>query len=763
MENDFEEELIYLRKNGENVSDPDIIAYCKLEQNRDIIENARLGSYDKYGNYIFMPQIRLELINIPKFIYHITKLENKKIFDIKTIIPIFGELFFKLTISDKEAVLYLVETVSRESGGYLEVYEEVVDAIVLGKMNPLLTEDIFSMYHIYENDTDEDKKTFFIYDYINLLTRKIYLTLLSKELNDEMQNDEHEIFSTMIAFLKDGDEYGEKVLSEFMVRLKDRPEIFEMENTEKYNKAVNEVLLSALDIVTTQTDKENPKSREVYLKVINARNKNVEKYIENAHKNVEKEYVEDVAKRAIIDFNEEEAKRENVITTDKTDVFEGENNEKINERLKNKEVVKEFYDKLVIKQKPIEKHIAEKAVLKKQNEENKSRNVIGALVGSKLVADKFVGSTAKGALNIVKGEGKSLSAEKSSSVGKKSQAETEEKLEAKSSSSSNASGGSPRKKGASSSPKSGAKLSSSSKKEGKKSGKKGASASSNTSGGSSRENSASSASKTAGRSSGKNNSSSPEKKVNKRSSKQGSNGAVNSNANNKLAEKNNQGKEKSPVNNLKKQEEPKKSKNSFPLMNNSSIGNSSKYDFESTPSPSAAGSVSPATEKATTTAGTQSFAEKITSDLSYNRKETPATSIATTQKETATEKSNVQKESLATSSASIRKETFLDKATLNLANKSFEKTSPTPQNEKIFDNNMNKSFNINVCNFFEIDKKDKGESFQDKGDIIHKENDVIEKTTNKQNDVLNKASVDKEKSDNSNYKIIKEDFEDLNQ
>ena len=44
-------DIIYKRKNGEDlVNDPEAIKSCKNEQNRDVIDNARLGSYDKYGN-----------------------------------------------------------------------------------------------------------------------------------------------------------------------------------------------------------------------------------------------------------------------------------------------------------------------------------------------------------------------------------------------------------------------------------------------------------------------------------------------------------------------------------------------------------------------------------------------------------------------------------------------------------------------------------------------------------------------------------------
>lgn len=547
MDRDFEEELVYLRRNGENISDPSIIENCKLEQNRDIIENARLGSYDKYGNYIFMPEIRFELINIPKFIYHFSSLENKKIFDLKTIIPIFGELFFKLTISDKEAVFYLVETVSRESGGYMEVYEEVVDAIALGKMNNLLTEDIFSMYHIYENDADEDKQTFFIYDYINLLTRKIYLTLLSKELSEEMLGDEHETFNSMIAFLKDGGEYGKKVLNEFVARLKDRPEIFEMENTEKYNKAVNEVLLSALDIVTTQKDKEDVKIKEIYLNVLNARNKNVDKHIENAHKKVEKEYVQDVAKRAIIVFNED-LKQGNLTLMGKDAKVAEHKNELESEKLKNREVVKNFYDKLVNKQKSLEKHITQKAVLKQGKEiESTATNALGALTTAKNIADKNILSPAKNAV-------KAVSTAKSASIEKQAQAKPETKPVAKTAS--KAGGKSASKSGGKSASKSGGK----------------------------------SKVKTASKSGGKQALKTVEKKVEKSVVKKDPKGAVKLKVNDKSAQKPNVEKNKSPVGNLKVQEEKQKTKRKNPLFENklsiSGVGGNSEKTQGSRPSSS---------------------------------------------------------------------------------------------------------------------------------------------------------------------------------
>ncbi len=42
---------VYFRKNGEDIyNDDDAIKSCRNEQSRDIIDNARLGSYDNFGN-----------------------------------------------------------------------------------------------------------------------------------------------------------------------------------------------------------------------------------------------------------------------------------------------------------------------------------------------------------------------------------------------------------------------------------------------------------------------------------------------------------------------------------------------------------------------------------------------------------------------------------------------------------------------------------------------------------------------------------------
>ena len=309
MDNDSRiKDIIYKRRNGEDlVNDPEAIRSCKNEQNRDVIDNARLGSYDKYGNYVIIPDIKRELIAMPKLIYSTNHTATGVVYDLKATIPIFGDVFFKLSIGKNEAVLSLTESVNREAGGYLEVYDEPIDSFALGK-DRLPESIIFRTFHITERPDDFGKKE--AYEYNNILTRKVYLNLLSKELRKTSVLDEKQAFDSMVSTLKSSGEYGKRVLTEFVDRLKERPAVFEITNTEHYNKAVNEVLLSALDIATTDEDKQNPENKSTYLQVLNARNANIDKDLKIATDRVNEQYVKGIVTKATQEFNGELEKKE---------------------------------------------------------------------------------------------------------------------------------------------------------------------------------------------------------------------------------------------------------------------------------------------------------------------------------------------------------------------------------------------------------------------------------------------------------------------
>lgn len=322
----------YSRTNGETIVDPFAVESFKNEQNRDIIENGRLGSYDEYGNYLFIPEIRQELIEIPKLIYNTAIKDGKTTYDLRAIIPIFGDMYFKLRINKYEAKLLLIENVTREAGQYVEVYEELVDSIALSETEPVSTDVIFTLFHIYEDDDDYGMEFDAYYGFENILLKKIYMGLLSNEIRDLTASDEHDCYLEMMQIIEESGEYGERIKKEFLTRLRDRRQIFDIKDEYAYDRAVNEILLSSVDIATTEEDKENPKTRAVYNKIINVRNKNLAKYIEQAEERVDENYVKNVEERTIKSFiqkNYEMAKEVKLEYLDKLTFVSKKEKEKI--------------------------------------------------------------------------------------------------------------------------------------------------------------------------------------------------------------------------------------------------------------------------------------------------------------------------------------------------------------------------------------------------------------------------------------------------
>ena len=305
---------VFVKATGETLTNMQAIESCRHEQNRDIIDNLRLGSYDRFGNYIIIPAIREELLIIPKIVYVKQVQQEKVIYDMKSAIPLFGDIFFKLVATESEVTLYLVETVRREAGDYVEVYEEILDNFAMTEDDYIPLSVIFRNYNILENDDDDKgRKMPFDFEFMNILTRKIYLSLLSRELTNIAQFDDKEAFDEMVAILKNSGEYGERVFEVFESRLKDRPEIYELSTSKEYNKALLEILLSSLDIATTQADKENFETREIYFKLLGVRNRNIDKYLSQANEEIDEQYVSQIVARATKHFLQNEDEEDKIL------------------------------------------------------------------------------------------------------------------------------------------------------------------------------------------------------------------------------------------------------------------------------------------------------------------------------------------------------------------------------------------------------------------------------------------------------------------
>ena len=385
MSEEEKNEFAYKRDNGEDIIDPVAIRSCKDEQNRDIIENQRLGSYDKYGNYILIPEIRQELINIPKLVYNTREEENCKIFDLSAKIPLFENLYFKLKISNIEAVLYITETITREAGEYVEVYEEVVDSLSLQE-EKIPQSIIFRTFNIFENDDDYGQEFEDFYGFENILTRKVYLSLLANELLGETDEEEQESFKLMLETLKNGGEYGQRVLQEFMKRLSDRKEVFDINNTGEYNRATNEILLSSIDIVTTEKDLKNDNNKNIYLKVINIRNRNISKHIKNAQQKVDEKYVKEATNKATRAFLEKNQDKENEVKLQ----FQDKLSKKIIKKNQEKRELKEPIIKQLVAKKKAEQALGAKKQEEKESKQETKEDKIKEILNKKQEQSKSV-------------------------------------------------------------------------------------------------------------------------------------------------------------------------------------------------------------------------------------------------------------------------------------------------------------------------------------------------------------------------------------
>lgn len=401
-------DIVYKRSNGENIiNDIEAIESCKKEQSRDVIDNARLGSIDNYGNYVIIPDIKRELISLPKIVYNTIIRDGVSIYELKSSIPIFGDVFFKLTIDKENASLALIETVTREAGGYKELYEEVFDSYAMGEER-LPTSYLFRIYNISEKLTDSGKD-----DYIkceNILMRKVYLNLLSKELSGISKVDEKHAFDQMVAALKNGGEYGKRVLTKFVDRLKDRPAVFEIVDTNHYQKAMNEVLLSSLDIATNEQDKKNPQTRKTYLEVVNARNAHFESEIKKANERIDENYVKAVVKKATDKYTNEQENQKASISEYFNKLEKDKKASKTKKRTLDKPVLKQGkQSKTNSKLKGATKEAKIKSILdKKKNEKKKTP------ANKKLKAAKGKTTTKK-----LKAKSKSKSKDKGSAKKKK--------------------------------------------------------------------------------------------------------------------------------------------------------------------------------------------------------------------------------------------------------------------------------------------------------------------------------------------------------
>ena len=294
----------YYRQNGADVQGAADITSVRRQQLKDSIRNNRLGTYNAHGRYTLSPKVTNEILAINKYVYkkHFDEVmrESKDVLEIKATssIPVFGQIEFRIVFKEKFAKLYLIENVYREFNGYQEIYGEQITEINCEDDRDNVVDYVMALLNVsILDEADEGKipeedpekvKT--------ILFNKLYLSMVSKNFLKDSSFDERDAFEDMVAQLKDeGGEYGKRVLRGFIDRIEKRPDIMQLKDEDGYNEALNDALVGAMEVATTEDDLKDPNIKRIYDDIYRRRYKNVEDDLRKAQEDVKDKDLKRVA------------------------------------------------------------------------------------------------------------------------------------------------------------------------------------------------------------------------------------------------------------------------------------------------------------------------------------------------------------------------------------------------------------------------------------------------------------------------------------
>ena len=292
------EQNVYYRQNGAPITNNVHINAVRKQQLKDAIRNNRLGVYNAFGRYILSPKITKELFGITKYVYknHYEQViaESKDVFEFKATsnLPVFGNLEFRIVIKDADVKVYLIENVYREFNGYQEIYGELLSEFACQGDKDVVIDHVFALFNVKVVDENDYGKVEEEENVATILMHKLCCSMAARNYVRDSAPDEKEIFEEMVSMLKDeGGEYGKRVLRNFLDRIEKRPDLMQLKDEDGYNEALNDALLGALEVVTTEDDMLDPKIKELYEKLYEKRfNKTDEQIQEGQEKITEKDF-----------------------------------------------------------------------------------------------------------------------------------------------------------------------------------------------------------------------------------------------------------------------------------------------------------------------------------------------------------------------------------------------------------------------------------------------------------------------------------------
>lgn len=264
-------QTVYYRQNGAPVQNKVHIDAVRKQQLKDAVCNNRLGRYNAHGRYTLSPKITKELLGITKYIYQehydavVNESKDTLEFKASSNLPVFGNLEFRIVFKDTFAKLYLIENVYREFNGYQEIYGEQITEINCETDRDDMIDYVFSLLNVSVVDEVDYGKTEDEEKVVAILTSKIYFSMVARNYLKDAAPDEKETFEDMVNLLKEeGGEYGKRVLRNFIDRIEKRPDIMQLKDEDGYNEALNDALIGALEVATTEDDMLDPDKKDLY-------------------------------------------------------------------------------------------------------------------------------------------------------------------------------------------------------------------------------------------------------------------------------------------------------------------------------------------------------------------------------------------------------------------------------------------------------------------------------------------------------------------
>lgn len=310
MENTTEE--MYFRPNGAQLTDKVDIEADKTLRRKDILRNAELGRINESGRYVIPAAVLKELLFMTKYVfredYETVLKESKDTFEFKArgFLPVFGAVEFRLVINEKIAKLFILENVYREFNGYQEIYGEQISECACDGSKDEFIEKLFTLYNfkVVEEEDLEGKRPEDLADSEDkihaIMFTKIYLNMISKDYLKVSANDEKETFDDLVGMLKEqGGDYGKKVLRHFIDRIEKRPDIMQIKDEDGYNESLNDMLIGAIEVATTEDDIKDPGIEELYRRVYQRRYEKTDDHMKEAQLGVKIALAEQVTDKIL--------------------------------------------------------------------------------------------------------------------------------------------------------------------------------------------------------------------------------------------------------------------------------------------------------------------------------------------------------------------------------------------------------------------------------------------------------------------------------